>query len=172
MNGDEHGFKRYIVLYVILSAITGAIGSVQRLCFRLAGVRMAIGARNKLFRGVISQVSQPGKTQRRMRNRRRFREGGTSEWILLYVQGRVNTRRGAVESAGKGGRRSGRRAAPNPLSTSTAYVPRPPSNPIDPKGVEVCISGTGQKEELRRRLGITRVVGIYVDEREMGQTRI
>lgn len=60
MNGDEHGFKRYIVLYVILSAITGAIGSVQRLCFRLAGVRMAIGARNKLFRGVISQVSQPG----------------------------------------------------------------------------------------------------------------
>lgn len=56
MNGDESGFKRYIVFFVILSAFTGAIGSVQRLCFRLAGVRMAIGARNKLFRGVISQV--------------------------------------------------------------------------------------------------------------------
>eukprot|EP00903_Cladosiphon_okamuranus_P007815 g7561.t1 len=55
VNGDEQGFKRFIVLYVILSAFTGAIGGVQRLCFRIAGVRMAIGARNKLFRGVISQ---------------------------------------------------------------------------------------------------------------------
>ncbi|CAB1110551.1 ABC [Ectocarpus sp. CCAP 1310/34] len=55
VNGDDEGFKRYIVLYIILSAITGTIGSVQRLCFRLAGVRIAIGARNKLFRGVISQ---------------------------------------------------------------------------------------------------------------------
>ncbi len=56
VTGDVEGFKRYIVLYVILSAITGAIGSVQQLCFRLAGFRMAIGARNKLFKGVLSQV--------------------------------------------------------------------------------------------------------------------
>ncbi|CAM9638358.1 unnamed protein product, partial [Hapterophycus canaliculatus] len=55
VNEDESGFKRDIVFFVILSAFTGAVGSVQRLCFRLAGVRMAIGARNKLFRGVISQ---------------------------------------------------------------------------------------------------------------------
>ena len=56
VTGDVEGFKRYIVGFVVLSAITGAIGSVQQLCFRLAGFRMAIGARNKLFRGVISQV--------------------------------------------------------------------------------------------------------------------
>ena len=56
MNGDERGFERYIVMFVILSAATGAIGSLQRLCFRLAGIRMSIGARTRLFKGVISQV--------------------------------------------------------------------------------------------------------------------
>lgn len=56
VRGDVPGFKQYIVLYVILSAVTGTIGSGQRLCFRLAGFQMAIGARNKLFKGVISQV--------------------------------------------------------------------------------------------------------------------
>eukprot|EP00903_Cladosiphon_okamuranus_P007814 g7560.t1 len=55
VTGDEQGFKRFIVLYVILSAVTGAIGSVQSVCFQLAGVRMGNGAQNKLYRGVISQ---------------------------------------------------------------------------------------------------------------------
>lgn len=55
VRADKSSFSHNIVLYLTLSIITGLVGGFQSLCFLVIGRKMANAARNKLFRGIISQ---------------------------------------------------------------------------------------------------------------------
>lgn len=125
MNGDEDGFKRYIVLFVILSATTGAVGSVQRLCFRLAGVRMSIGARNRLFRGLISQVGQPvGRPTTDGCGTNQNGDWGCFVWMFRYILRSICTREERKKRAGWLDRWAGREVgAVYCAKQRTSYIP-------------------------------------------------
>ena len=55
IQGDEAGFKRDVLLFVLLSASVGICGAIRNLCFALTGQKILKNVQSQLFTAIMKQ---------------------------------------------------------------------------------------------------------------------